>query len=210
MNLLEQIQSPADLRKLPKEQLPALAEEIRRFIIETVAKNGGHLSSNLGVIELTLALHRAFDTPSDRIVWDVGHQAYTHKLITGRKAKFCSLRQADGLSGFPKRDESEYDCFDVGHASTSISAALGMACARDATGGKEKVVAVIGDGSLTGGLAFEGLNQAGHLKKDFTLILNDNEMSISPNVGAVSSFLSRQMRVEFLVDNLESGPDRHR
>lgn len=199
MNLLEQIHSPADLRKLPKEQLPALAEEIRRFIIETVAKNGGHLSSNLGVIELTLALHRAFDTPSDRIVWDVGHQAYTHKLITGRKARFCSLRQADGLSGFPKRDESEYDCFDVGHASTSISAALGMACARDASGGKEKVVAVIGDGSLTGGLAFEGLNQAGHLKKDFILLLNDNEMSISPNVGAVSSFLSRKMTSDLFV-----------
>ncbi len=199
MNLLEQIQSPADLRKLRKEQLPALAEEIRRLIIETVAENGGHLSSNLGVIELTLALHRAFDTPSDRIVWDVGHQAYTHKLITGRKAKFCSLRQADGLSGFPKRDESEYDCFDVGHASTSISAALGMACARDAAGGKEKVVAVIGDGSLTGGLAFEGLNQAGHLKKDFILILNDNEMSISPNVGAVSSFLSRKMTSDLFI-----------
>ncbi len=199
MSILDQLQSPTDIKGLSLGEMDGLAREIRAQIVATVARNGGHLASNLGVVELTLALHRVFDTPRDRIVWDVGHQAYTHKLLTGRRANFCSLRQAEGLSGFPKRDESEYDCFDVGHASTSISAALGMACARDAAGGKEKVVAVIGDGSLTGGLAFEGLNQAGHLKKDLIVILNDNEMSISSNVGAISSFLSRKMTSDLFV-----------
>ena len=199
MSIIDELTSPADLKKLSLAELEKLAGEIRDELIGTVAVTGGHLASNLGVVELTLALHRVFDTPRDRIVWDVGHQAYTHKLLTGRRERFCSLRQADGLSGFPKRDESEYDCFDVGHASTSISAALGLACARDAQGGSEKVVAVIGDGSLTGGLAFEGLNQAGHLKKDLIVVLNDNEMSISPNVGAISSFLSRKMTSDLFV-----------
>jgi 1-deoxy-D-xylulose-5-phosphate synthase len=199
MSIIDTLTSPADLRKLSLTELEQLAGEIRDELVGTVAITGGHLASNLGVVELTLALHRVFDTPRDRIVWDVGHQAYTHKLLTGRRDRFCSLRQADGLSGFPKREESEYDCFDVGHASTSISAALGLACARDAQGGSEKVVAVIGDGSLTGGLAFEGLNQAGHLKKDLIVILNDNEMSISPNVGAMSSFLSRKMTSDLFV-----------
>ncbi|WP_305042969.1 1-deoxy-D-xylulose-5-phosphate synthase, partial [Geoalkalibacter sp.] len=199
MSFLDGLTSPAQIRDLSLTQVEDLAAEIRQELVTAVAVTGGHLASNLGVVELTLALHRVFDTPRDRIVWDVGHQAYTHKLLTGRRERFCSLRQADGLSGFPKREESEYDCFDVGHASTSISAALGLAAARDAQGGDEKVVAVIGDGSLTGGLAFEGLNQAGHLKKDLIVILNDNEMSISPNVGAISSFLSRKMTSDLFV-----------
>lgn len=189
----------AALKALPEEELPELAGELRDVIIRTVAETGGHLASSLGVIELTIALHRVFNTPGDKIIWDVGHQAYAHKLLTGRYARFSTLRQLDGLSGFPKRDESPHDCFDVGHSSTSISAALGMATARDARGGQEKIVAVIGDGSLTAGLAFESLNHAGHLKKDLLVILNDNEMSISPNVGALSSFLSRQLTSDFFV-----------
>lgn len=199
MSILDGLTSPAQIRDLSLSKVEELAAEIRDELVGTVAVTGGHLASNLGVVELTLALHRVFDTPRDRIVWDVGHQAYTHKLLTGRRERFCSLRQSDGLSGFPKREESEYDCFDVGHASTSISAALGLACARDILGGSEKVVAVIGDGSLTGGLAFEGLNQAGHLKKDLIVVLNDNEMSISSNVGAISSFLSRKMTSDLFV-----------
>lgn len=197
--ILPTIQSPADLKGLDLVELDQLAQELREDIIATVATNGGHLASSLGVVELTIALHKVFATPDDRIVWDVGHQAYAHKLLTGRRQQFATLRQLDGLSGFPKRDESPYDCFDVGHSSTSISAALGMAAARDALGGSEKVIAVIGDGSLTAGLAFEGLNQAGHLKKDLIVILNDNEMSISTNVGALASFLSRKMTSGFFV-----------
>ncbi len=189
----------AALKCLPEAELPRLAEELREVIVKTVAETGGHLASSLGVIELTIALHRVFSTPEDKIVWDVGHQAYAHKLLTGRYARFHTLRQLDGLSGFPKREESPHDCFNVGHSSTSISAALGMATARDAKGGKERVVAVIGDGSLTAGLAFEALNQAGHLKKNLLVILNDNEMSISPNVGALSSFFSRQLTSDFFV-----------
>jgi len=189
----------AVLKELPASELPQVAEEIRQVIVRTVSANGGHLASSLGVVELTLALHRVFDSPTDKIVWDVGHQAYAHKLLTGRYDWFHTLRQLDGLSGFPKRAESPHDCFDVGHSSTSIAAALGIATARDAKGGDEKVVAVIGDGSLTAGLAFESLNQAGHLKKDLLVILNDNEMSISPNVGALSSFFSRQLTSDFFV-----------
>ncbi|MBW2503267.1 MAG: 1-deoxy-D-xylulose-5-phosphate synthase, partial [Deltaproteobacteria bacterium] len=187
------------LKALPVDELPNVADAIRKIIIETVSLNGGHLASSLGVVELTIALHRVFNSPEDKIVWDVGHQAYAHKLLTGRYSKFHTLRQLDGISGFPKRKESKHDCFDVGHSSTSISAALGMAAARDANRTDEKIVAIIGDGSLTAGLAFEALNQAGHLKKDMIVILNDNEMSISPNVGALSAFFSRQLTSDFFV-----------
>jgi 1-deoxy-D-xylulose-5-phosphate synthase len=192
-DLLQRLESVSDIKELGPKELKTLAEELRETIIDTVAATGGHLASSLGVVELTLALHRTLQTPKDKILWDVGHQAYAHKLLTGRLERFHTLRQLDGISGFPKRNESDHDCFDVGHSSTSISAALGMAVARDACGGDEKIVAVIGDGALTAGLAFEGLNQAGHLKKDLVVVLNDNEMSISPNVGALSSFLSRKM-----------------
>jgi len=191
--ILSQIQSPADLKRLDKKLLPQLAQELRDNIVSTVSETGGHLASSLGVVELTIALHRVFNSPDDKIVWDVGHQAYAHKLLTGRQDAFPTLRQLDGLSGFPKRKESEHDCFDVGHSSTSISAALGMAAARDILGESNKVVAVIGDGSLTAGMAFEALNHAGGLKEKLVVILNDNEMSISPNVGALSSFLSRKL-----------------
>jgi len=197
--ILEQENPVAALKELPEADLPELAEELRDVIVSTVAETGGHLASSLGVVELTIALHRVFNTPEDKIVWDVGHQAYAHKLLTGRYSQFSTLRQLNGLSGFPKRKESPHDCFDVGHSSTSIAAALGMATARDAKGGSEKVVAIIGDGSLTAGLAFESLNQAGHLKKDLLVILNDNEMSISPNVGALSSFFSRKLTSDFFV-----------
>ncbi len=197
--ILNQENPLAALKELPEAELPQLAEDLREVIVKTVAETGGHLASSLGVVELTIALHRVFDSPTDKIVWDVGHQAYAHKLLTGRYARFSTLRQLNGLSGFPKREESPHDCFDVGHSSTSIAAALGMATARDAKGGNEKVVAIIGDGSLTAGLAFESLNQAGHLKKDLLVILNDNEMSISPNVGALSSFFSRQLTSDFFV-----------
>ncbi|HEX8043017.1 1-deoxy-D-xylulose-5-phosphate synthase [Candidatus Deferrimicrobium sp.] len=198
-NFLERLKSPGDLKCLSLGELKQLAAEIRERIVETVSRNGGHLASSLGVVELTIALHRVLETPRDQIVWDVGHQAYAHKLLTGRLDRFDTLRRLNGISGFPRRSESPYDSFGAGHASTSISAALGMAAARDTMGGSEKVVAVIGDGSLTGGLAFEGLNQAGALKKDLIVVLNDNEMSISPNVGALASFLSRKMTSERFV-----------
>lgn len=191
--ILETVQSPDDLKKLSTEQLPALAVELREFLLQTVSETGGHLGSNLGVVELTLALHYCFTTPKDKIVWDVGHQAYTHKILTGRRERFHTQRQYKGLSGFPKRSESEHDAFGVGHASTSISAALGMAAASSLDGRRNNVIAVIGDGSLTGGIAFEALNQAGHLKKNLIVVLNDNEMSISKNVGAFSAFVSRKM-----------------
>jgi len=197
--ILDKLTSIEQIRTLDYGQLRQLAGELRDEIIATVSKTGGHLASSLGVVELTIALHKVFETPKDKLVWDVGHQAYAHKLLTGRRADFTTLRQLDGVSGFPKRGESEFDCFDVGHSSTSISAALGMAAARDACSGDEKVVAIIGDGSLTAGLAFEGLNHAGHLGRDMIVILNDNEMSISPNVGAVSSFLSRKLSSELFV-----------
>jgi 1-deoxy-D-xylulose-5-phosphate synthase len=195
--VLENINSPQDLRRLPEEDLPKLAEELRETIIQTVSRTGGHLAPSLGVVELTVALHYAFDTPIDKIVWDVGHQAYAHKLLTGRRDRFATLRQFGGISGFPKRDESPFDHFDVGHASTSISAALGMLAARDIKDERFRVVAVIGDGSISAGLAFEGLNQAGHLRKNMMVVLNDNEMSISPNVGALSSYLSRLLTGNF-------------
>jgi 1-deoxy-D-xylulose-5-phosphate synthase len=199
MSILESLGSPRGLKELSLPELESLTGEIRRKIIATVARNGGHLASSLGVVELTIALHRVLDAPSDKIVWDVGHQAYAHKLLTGRCERFHTLRQMGGISGFPKRQESPYDVFDVGHSSTSISAALGMAAARDCMGGREKIVAVIGDGSLTGGLAFEGLNQAGDLKKNLIVVLNDNEMSISTNVGAISSLINRKMTSELVV-----------
>ena len=196
--LLDSINSPADLSALSPLQLKSLAFEIRQMMIATCAANGGHLAPGLGVVELTIALHRVFNSPTDRIVWDVGHQAYAHKILTGRRDIFHTLRQLDGISGFPKRSESPYDTFDVGHSSTSISAALGMAVARDLKGATNKVIAVIGDGSMTGGVAFEGLNHAGHLNKDLIVVLNDNEMSIAENVGALSDFLSRTMTNEFV------------
>ena len=189
-NLLEKIDSPQDLKKIPPEQFPGLAEEIREKIISVVSRRGGHLASNLGVVELTIALHYVFDLPKDKLIWDVSHQSYTHKLLTGRKDGFERLRQFQGISGFTKRKESEYDSFGAGHASTSISAALGMACARDQKGESYKVIAVIGDGALTGGIAFEGLNNAGAQGKDLLVILNDNAMSISKNVGAISKYLT--------------------
>jgi len=195
--LLESINNPGDMKGLDKDDLALLAEEVREHIIDGVSHTGGHLASSLGAVDLAVALHYVFDTPRDKIVWDVGHQAYAHKILTGRRELFHTLRTQGGISGFPKISESEYDAFGVGHSSTSISAALGMAAARDLAGGSNKVVAVIGDGSMTAGLAFEGLNQAGHLKKDLVVILNDNEMSISQNVGALSSFLSRKITGHF-------------
>ncbi|MGQ9556643.1 MAG: 1-deoxy-D-xylulose-5-phosphate synthase [Desulfurispora sp.] len=191
MSILQQIDSPADLRALPAEDLPRLAEEIRRVIIQTVAQNGGHLAPNLGVVELTLALHRVFTTPRDKIIWDVGHQCYVHKLLTGRREQFASLRQFGGLSGFPRPLESAHDAFATGHSSTSVSAALGMALARDQQKKRHHVVAVIGDGALTGGMALEALNHAGHLQCNLIVVLNDNEMSIAQNVGGLSRYLSR-------------------
>jgi len=191
--ILEHINNPEDLRKLQVEELNILAGEIRNKIIETVAKNGGHLASSLGAVELTLALHYVFNTPDDKLVWDVGHQAYTHKIITGRRDSFHTLREKGGVSGFPRREESIYDVFGVGHSSTSISAASGIADARCLKKEKCKVIAVIGDGSMTAGMAFEGLNWSGDRGKDLIIVLNDNEMSISPNVGAMSSYLNRIM-----------------
>src|SRR4030042_4562751 len=191
--ILSQINSPADLKKLEVKELEALAAEIREFLVETVAKTGGHLAPNLGAVELPLALHRVFDTPRDKIVWDVGHQAYVHKIITGRRDRFHTLRQLGGISGFPKISESEYDAFGAGHSSTSISAAFGLAVGRDLAGEHYKVVAVIGDGAMTGGMAFEGLNNAGCSRRDFIVVLNDNAMSISPNVGAIAKYLTHMI-----------------
>ncbi|NLO74130.1 MAG: 1-deoxy-D-xylulose-5-phosphate synthase [candidate division WS1 bacterium] len=189
-HLLDDINSPADLRKLTVAQLEKLAQEIRDRILEVTAAHGGHLAPSLGVVELTIALHHTFHAPEDKILWDVGHQTYAHKLLTGRREAFPTIRQTGGLSGFTRRDESEYDPFGAGHGSTSLSAALGFATARDLRGGQEHVVAVIGDGALTGGLALAALNQAGHLKHDMLVVLNDNEMSIGRNVGALSAYLA--------------------
>jgi len=189
--ILDRIDSPADVKKLDTSQLTTLAEELRHEIIRVVSRNGGHLAPSLGVVELTLALHYVFDSPGDKLIWDVGHQSYAHKLITGRRESFDTLRQYGGVAGFPRREENPHDAFNTGHASTSISAALGMACARDFQGGDNRVIAVIGDGSLTAGLAFEGLNQAGHLKKNLMVVVNDNRMSIAKNVGALSQYLTR-------------------
>ncbi len=188
---LEKINVPKDLRRLNEQQLVQLAEEIRALIIHTVAKNGGHLAPSLGTVELTLALHCVFDCPKDKIIWDVGHQAYTHKILTGRKDAFFTLRKKGGITGFPKRAESEYDAFGAGHASTSISAALGMALARDLDHQHEHIIAVLGDGALTGGEVFEAMNHAGELQRNLIVVLNDNEMSIDKNVGAMAEYLSR-------------------
>lgn len=188
--LLDHIKQSSDIKKLKEDQYPELAREIRQFLIEKISKTGGHLASNLGVVELTMALHLAFDLPKDKIVWDVGHQAYTHKLLSGRKAGFDDLRQFGGMSGFPKRKESPYDAFDTGHSSTSISAGLGLAQAREITEEDYSVISVIGDGALTGGMAYEALNNAAQIRKNFIIVLNDNEMSISRNVGGMSKYLS--------------------
>lgn len=188
--LLEKIEQSSDIKKLKEEEYPVLAKEIRQFLLEKISKTGGHLASNLGVVELTMALHLAFDLPKDKIVWDVGHQAYTHKLLSGRRDGFDDLRQFGGMSGFPKRKESPYDAFDTGHSSTSISAGLGIAQARDILGEDYSVISVIGDGALTGGMAYEALNNAAQMEKNFIIVLNDNEMSISPNVGGMSKYLS--------------------
>ncbi|HKY29732.1 MAG TPA: 1-deoxy-D-xylulose-5-phosphate synthase [Pyrinomonadaceae bacterium] len=191
MSLLETINSPADLRRLPPEQLQTVADEIRQYILETMSRIGGHTGASLGAIELAVALHYAFDTPHDRLVWDVGHQAYAHKILTGRRDLLPTIKQYGGISGFLRRDESDYDTFGAGHASTSLSAALGMAIARDRKGEDHHVVALIGDASLAGGMAMEAINQAGHLKTRLIVVLNDNEMSIAPAVGALTGYLNR-------------------
>ena len=190
MSLLERIEKENDIKNLRTSEMPALAEEIRRFIINNVSKTGGHLASNLGAVELTMALHLCMNLPEDKIVFDVGHQSYTHKILTGRKDDFYRLRQYGGISGFPKTCESESDPFNTGHSSTSISAAMGLAEARDLRGSNEKICAVIGDGSMTGGMVFEALDQLASLKSNLLIVLNDNEMSISENVGGMSKYLN--------------------
>ncbi|MDC7690428.1 1-deoxy-D-xylulose-5-phosphate synthase [Vogesella indigofera] len=195
--LLDTIHSPADLRQLKRSDLPQLARELREFIVESVSKTGGHFASNLGSVELTVALHYVFNTPDDRLVWDVGHQTYPHKILTGRRERMGSMRQQGGLAGFPKRDESEYDTFGVGHSSTSIGAALGMAVAAQLQGIERHCVAIIGDGSMTAGQAFEALNNAGAMDTNLLVILNDNDMSISPNVGALNNYLAKIMSGRF-------------
>lgn len=194
-SILEKIDLPDDLRKLPRSDLPLLAKEIRKIIVDVVSKNGGHLASSLGAVELAIAVHYVFNTPVDKVIWDVGHQTYAHKILTGRRKRFHTLRQLDGISGFTRSSESDFDAFSTGHSGTSISAGLGIACAKHLKNETSKVIAIIGDGSMTSGLAFEGLNQAGdtHKDKDIIVILNDNDMSISRNVGALSSFLSRKL-----------------
>ncbi|MDG4549613.1 MAG: 1-deoxy-D-xylulose-5-phosphate synthase [Candidatus Contendobacter sp.] len=204
-SLLEQIDTPLDLRALPEARLPVLAHELREFLIQTVAKTGGHFSANLGAVELTIALHYVFETPEDRLVWDVGHQTYPHKILTGRRARMDTLRRKDGIAGFPRRCESPYDTFGVGHSSTSLSAALGMVIAAERAGSDRRVVAVIGDGAMTAGMAFEALNHAGHLKSDLLVVLNDNEMSISPNVGALSAHLTQLLSSRFFSTVREGG-----
>src|SRR6267143_2393262 len=191
MSLLERINSPAELRRLQPDQLRTIADEIRTYILETMSRVGGHTGASLGAVELAVALHYAFATPKDRLVWDVGHQAYAHKILTGRRELLPTIKQYGGISGFLRRDESEYDTFGAGHASTSLSAALGMAIARDRKGENHNVVALIGDASLAGGMAMEAINQAGHLKTRLIVLLNDNEMSIAPAVGALTGYLNR-------------------
>ena len=193
--LLDGINSPADVKRLSLEQMRVLAEEIRVFLTQTVAKTGGHLAPSLGVVELTLALHKVYDLPKDKLIWDVGHQGYVHKILTGRRDRLHTIRQFEGLSGFLRIDESPYDLYGAGHASTSISAAMGFAKARDFRGGKSSVLALIGDGAMTGGLALEGLLNAADDGTDITVILNDNEMSIAENVGALATYLSK-LRME--------------
>lgn len=191
---LDKVNSPSDIKLMNVEQMDELSKDIRKFLVKSVSQTGGHLASNLGVVELTLALHKVFESPKDKIVWDVGHQSYVHKMITGRKGEFNTLRQLNGLSGFPKECESPHDIFDTGHSSTSISVAHGIACARDIKGEDSNVIAVIGDGSITGGMALEALNHLGHTKTDMIVILNDNEMSIDKNVGGMSRYLSSIVR----------------
>ncbi|MFO7667278.1 MAG: 1-deoxy-D-xylulose-5-phosphate synthase [Desulfobacterales bacterium] len=202
MSILDKINFPEDLKKIPRSSLPQLASEMRKMIVKVVSKNGGHLASSLGAVELAIAIHYVFDTPKDKIIWDVGHQAYAHKIITGRREQFHSLRKHEGICGFTRMCESPYDSFSTGHSGTSISAGLGMACGKQLKNENSKVIAVIGDGSLTSGLAYEGLNQAGdtHKDKDIIVILNDNDMSIAQNVGALSSFLSRKFSAKYLQD----------
>ncbi|MCK5534174.1 1-deoxy-D-xylulose-5-phosphate synthase [bacterium] len=202
MSILEKIESPKDLKLIRRELFPELAKEIREEIIKTVSVTGGHLAGSLGVVELSIALHYVFNLPQDKIIWDVGHQCYPHKLLTGRKKLFSTLRQFEGISGFPKREESVYDAFGVGHSSTSISAGLGFACARDIKGEESKVAVVIGDGAMTGGMVFEGLNNAGHIATDLLVILNDNEMFISHKIGAFAGYLAKLMTLG-LVKKLE-------
>ncbi|HEU4584466.1 MAG TPA: 1-deoxy-D-xylulose-5-phosphate synthase N-terminal domain-containing protein, partial [Gemmatimonadaceae bacterium] len=194
MPVLPDIDFPSDLRKRSRDELRTLAQEVRAALIDSCSRTGGHIGAGLGVVELAIALHYVFDTPRDQIVWDVGHQGYPHKMLTGRKDRFETLRQEHGISGFLKRDESEYDTFGAGHAATAISAALGMAAARDIKGESFRVAAVVGDGALTSGLSYEGLNNAGASDRDFIVILNDNEMSIAPNVGAISRYLTSIQR----------------
>ena len=206
--LLDQINSSADLRRLSRLQLPALAKELRDFVLQSVSKTGGHLSSHLGTVELTLALHYVFNTPDDRIVWDVGHQTYPHKILTGRRDRMPSLRQYEGISGFPRRAESEYDAFGTAHSSTSISAALGMAVASRQLGINRKHIAVIGDGAMTAGMAFEALNNAGVTPDvDLLVILNDNDMSISPPVGALNKYLARLLSGRLMNRAKQMGQD---
>lgn len=204
---LEKINQANDIKKIPPEEYEQLAEEIRAFLIEKISRTGGHLASNLGVVELTMALHLSLDLPRDKIVWDVGHQSYTHKLLTGRKAGFDELRKYGGMSGFPKRKESDCDCFDTGHSSTSISAGIGLVAARDLRGESGYVVSVIGDGALTGGMAYEALNNASQLKKNFIIILNDNNMSIAENVGGISEYLNG-LRTNEVYTNFKSGVEQ--
>jgi len=203
--LLFQIDSPADLRRMGEHKLPELCKELRDYLVDSVAKTGGHLGSSLGTVELTVALHAAYNTPEDRIVWDVGHQGYPHKILTGRRDRMHTMRMKDGLAGFPKRGESEFDTFGVGHSSTSISAALGMATAARAKGEKRRVAAVIGDGAITAGMAYEALNNAGDWKSDMLVVLNDNDMSISPNVGALNQSLTRVLSGRTFTDAREGG-----
>ena len=202
--LLEKINKANDIKNIDKTQLDVLAQEIRDFLIEKISVTGGHLASNLGVVELTMALHLTFNLPEDKIVWDVGHQSYTHKILTGRQGGFDELRKFGGMSGFPKTKESDCDCFDTGHSSTSISAAMGLVNARDLLGEKHHVIAVIGDGALTGGMAYEALNNASHLKKNFIIVLNDNKMSISENLGGMSKYLNSIRTADFYT-GLKSG-----
>ena len=205
--VLEKINQVNDIKKIPPEEYELLAEEIREFLIDKISQTGGHLASNLGVVELTMALHLCFDFPTDKVVWDVGHQSYTHKLLTGRKAGFDGLRKYGGLSGFPKRKESDCDCFDTGHSSTSISAGIGLVSARDLLGDSEYVVSVIGDGALTGGMAYEALNNASQLEKNFIIVLNDNHMSIAENVGGMSEYLN-ELRTNEVYTNFKSGVEQ--
>ncbi len=203
--LLDRINSPIELRKLDRKQLPQLADELRQFLIESVASTGGHLSSNLGTIELTIALHYIFNTPYDRVVWDVGHQTYAHKVLTGRRAGMAKLRMKGGVAGFPRRDESEYDAFGTAHSSTSISAALGMAVASQLDDATRRAIAIIGDGAMSAGMAFEALNNAGVMDANLLVILNDNDMSISPPVGALNNYLAKLMSGRFYATARRAG-----